>query len=253
VLATTFNTLTDSIARFQHEAAQRERLSSLGRMSTVIAHEIRNPLMIIKGSLRQLTRPEVSREDVREAATDINGEIDRLNQVVNEVLDFAKPIRFDRSTTNINALCRAAVSAVTAAEPDPPVTTELDAAVPTLETDSEKLRTVLVNLLNNARQAVLARNGVPVSSGAPVTIATSRLAANRVAVSIVDRGLGITPENLSRVFDPYFTTRRAGTGLGLPIAKNIVEGLGGTISVASTPGSGTNIRIELGDAPAPRT
>jgi signal transduction histidine kinase len=254
VLATTFNTLTDSIERFQREAAQRERLSSLGRMSTVIAHEIRNPLMIIKGAVRQLTRPGVSAEDVHDAAADINGEIERLNRVVHEVLDFAKPIHFDRSTTDINALCRWAVSAVTVAEPDPPVVAELEAHLPTLETDGEKLRTVFVNLLTNARQAVLARNGSPPPSGLPaVTITTTRLPDRRVAVSVSDRGLGITADTLARIFDPYFTTRRAGTGLGLPIAKNIVEGLGGTIRVASTPGAGTNIRIELGDAPAPRS
>ena len=64
-----------------------------------------------------------------------------------------------------------------------------------------------------------------------------------------DRGVGIAPDDLPRIFDPYFTTRRAGTGLGLPIAKNIIDGLGGTITVASTPGTGTSIRIELGDAP----
>jgi signal transduction histidine kinase len=253
VLATTFNTLTDSVARFQHEASQRERLSSLGRMSTVIAHEIRNPLMIIKGALRQLTRPGASGDDVRDAASDIDGEIERLNRVVHEVLDFTRPIRFDRSTTDINALCRSAVSAVTAAEPEPPVATQLDLGVPALQTDGEKLRTVLVNLLSNARQAVLARNGSDAPPGPPVTLSTRRLSASRVTVDISDRGLGISPENLPRIFDPYFTTRRAGTGLGLPIAKNIVEGLGGSITVDSTPGSGTNIRIELGDAPAPRT
>ena len=106
LLATTFNTLTDSIARFQREAAQRERLSSLGRMSTIVAHEIRNPLMIIKGALRQLTREGATDDDIREAAADIDGEIERLNRVVNEVLDFARPIRFERSPTDINALCR---------------------------------------------------------------------------------------------------------------------------------------------------
>jgi two-component system sensor histidine kinase HydH len=222
-------------------------------MSTVIAHEIRNPLMIIKGAVRQLTRPEVSRDDVRDAASDINGEIERLNRVVNEVLDFAKPIRFDRSRTNINALCRAAVSAVMAADPEPPVTTHLDASVTTLDTDAEKLRTVLVNLLTNARQAVASRNGSPPPPGAAVTIATARLTDHRVAVTVTDRGMGISSDNMARIFDPYFTTRRAGTGLGLPIAKNIIEGLGGTITVDSTPGTGTKIRIEIGDAPAPLT
>ena len=74
----------------------------------------------------------------------------------------------------------------------------------------------------------------------------------RVAVSVTDAGIGIAPDDLRRVFDPYFTTRRAGTGLGLPIAKNIIDGLGGTITVQSTPGTGTSIRIELGDATPPR-
>jgi two-component system sensor histidine kinase HydH len=253
VLATTFNTLTDSVARFQREASQRERLSSLGRMSTIIAHEIRNPLMIIKGSLRQLTRAGATPEDVRDAAADIDGEIERLNRVVNEVLDFAKPMRFERSTTDVNALCLAAASAVAAAEPDPPVTTSLDPAAPLLDTDGEKLRTALINLLNNARQAVASRNGSALPTARPaVMLSTTRLAPHRLAVSIADSGMGIEPDNLPRIFDPYFTTRRAGTGLGLPIAKNIVDGLGGVLTIASTPGLGTTIRIELGDAPEPR-
>lgn len=253
VLATTFNTLTDSVARFQREAAQRERLSSLGRMSTIIAHEIRNPLMIIKASLRQVTRAGATGEDVRDAADDIDEEIERLNRVVHDVLDFAKPIRFERSSTDVNALCLAAASAVAAVEPQPPVTTRLDPGIPSLETDGEKLRTALVNLLTNARQAVAARNGSgSVAAGPAVTLSTTRLSPHRIAVSIADRGLGIEPDDLPRIFDPYFTTRRAGTGLGLPIAKNIVDGLGGAITVASTPGAGTTIRIELGDAPAPQ-
>jgi len=255
VLATTFNTLTDSVATFQRDAAQRERLSSLGRMSTIIAHEIRNPLMIIKGALRQLTREGASAADVREAAADIDGEIERLDRVVNEVLDFARPIRFDRSSTDVNMLCRDAASAVTAAEPDPPIAIDLDPAVGSIHTDSEKVRMVLVNLLNNARQAVLAcpDAAIAIKNGAAVTLSTTRLDARRVAISIRDRGTGIAPEDLPRIFDPYFTTRRAGTGLGLPIAKNIIDGLGGSIRVASSPGSGTGIHIELGDTPAPRS
>ncbi|MBP7569877.1 MAG: hypothetical protein KBA95_07440, partial [Acidobacteria bacterium] len=95
LLAGTFNALTDSIARFQREAAQRERLSSLGRMATVVAHEIRNPLMIIKAALHPLRRAPASAEHVAEAARDIEEEVARLNRIVNEVLDFARPIRFE--------------------------------------------------------------------------------------------------------------------------------------------------------------
>jgi signal transduction histidine kinase len=240
LLATTFNTLTDSIARFQQEGAQRERLSSLGRMSTIIAHEIRNPLMIIKGALRQATQDGATADDIRESAADINGEIERLNRVVNDVLDFARPIRFDLAPTDINALCRSAASAAEAAHPEPPVTVRLATAAPSLLTDGERLRIVLVNLLTNARQ----------SAHTPVTLTTARLAERRVSIAIEDRGSGIAADDLPRIFDPYFTTRRAGTGLGLPIAKNIIDGLGGTITVRSSPGHGTTIRIELGDAPA---
>jgi signal transduction histidine kinase len=102
------------------------------------------------------------------------------------------------------------------------------------------LRIVLVNLLTNARQ----------SAHTPVTLTTARLAERRVSIAIEDRGSGIAADDLPRIFDPYFTTRRAGTGLGRPIAKNIIDGLGGTITVRSSPGHGTTIRIELGDAPA---
>src|SRR2546422_1577970 len=114
LLATTFNTLTDSIARFQREMSQKERLTSLGRLSTVIAHEVRNPLMIIKASLHALRQPDVTAEAMREVAADIDEEVGRLNRIVNEVLDFARPIRFDLSSVDVNALCRASAAAAQA-------------------------------------------------------------------------------------------------------------------------------------------
>ncbi len=97
LLATTFNTLTDSIARFQREMSQKERLTSLGRLSTVIAHEVRNPLMIIKAALHTLRQPDAAPAAMREAIADIDEEVVRLNRIVNEVLDFARPIRFELS------------------------------------------------------------------------------------------------------------------------------------------------------------
>src|SRR5207244_4994456 len=87
LLATTFNTLTESVARFQREMSQKERLLSLGRLSTVIAHEVRNPLMIIKGSLHALRQPRLDDTTRQEAVRDINEEVERLNRIVNEVLD----------------------------------------------------------------------------------------------------------------------------------------------------------------------
>ena len=246
LLATTFNTLTDSIGRFQREISQRERLSSLGRLSTVIAHEVRNPLMIIKASLHTLGRPEVSAAAIGDAVADIDEEVARLNRIVNEVLDFARPIRFELAPTDLNALCRESAAASEAAVPGATVHFDLDPARPVLTTDPERLRIALVNMMVNARHAVNGTSTLQRAQGAESLISLkTRANASRTTIVIADRGVGIDAADLPHVFDPYFTTKRGGTGLGLAIAKNIVEGLGGTIAVASTPGSGTEIRIEL--------
>jgi signal transduction histidine kinase len=267
LLATTFNTLTDSIARFQREMSQKERLTSLGRLSTVIAHEIRNPLMIIKSALHALRQKDVSPESLREAIADIDEEVVRLNRIVNEVLDFARPIRFELSPVDVNALCRESASAALASGPGTAIDLRLDPAVPAVVTDPERLRIALVNLLVNARHAVNGSRDVgpkrdaafePDAGGEPtggvcdqedpadarVSLATA-VAGNRVRITVADRGVGIEPKDLAQVFDPYFTTKRGGTGLGLPIAKNIVEGLSGTMTVTSTPGHGTEMEIAL--------
>jgi signal transduction histidine kinase len=270
LMATTLNALTDSVARFQREMSQKERLTALGRLSTVIAHEIRNPLMIIKGSLHTLRRPDVAVEAMREAVADIDEEVARLNRIVHEVLDFARPISFELSEVDLNALCRESAAAAQASGPGPAIALELDPAASWFTTDPERLRSALVNILVNARHAA---NGNPAPRGDvegarsstgsgrpqrqvagrgaeaarvnhPVTLHTSR-ASDRIRIVIADAGAGMSAADLAHVFDPYFTTKHGGTGLGLPIAKNIVEGLGGTIQIASTPGRGTDVTIEL--------
>jgi signal transduction histidine kinase len=292
VLAGTFRTLTESLSRFQREAGQRERLSSLGRLSTVVAHEVRNPLMIIKGSLRTLRRDTGHVPEAAAAITDIEEEVARLNSLVNEVLDYARPIRFDLATVSLNALCRDAVAAATAAtagQPAPPIAVRIDPAVGDIVTDPERLRLVLVNVLTNARDAVLtrARGGTPASASGGATIAsgesagnagsapgvadraarggrawtgasvpdvelrTERIGTDVLRIRVSDRGQGVPPEHLAHIFDPFFTTKRTGSGLGLAIAKNIVEGLGGVIAVTSEPERGTDVQITLPRTPPP--
>ena len=131
-----------------------------------------------------------------------------------------------------------------------------------MTTDAERLRLALVNLIVNARQAVETRAGALAARGhapqaarpGPPPASADRAPGRRVdardvraacPIVVADSGAGIATADLSRVFDPYFTTKRGGTGLGLPIAKNIVEGLGGAISITSTPGRGTEMRIDL--------
>jgi signal transduction histidine kinase len=246
LLASTFNTMTDSIARFQREATQRERLSSLGRLSTVVAHEIRNPLMIIKSALRSLRRDNATPEEVKASVADIDEEIMRLNRIVSEVLDFARPIKYELAPVDLNALCEDAARASADAGDGngADVALDLDRTLPPIVSDADRLRQVLLNLLTNARHAVAARPEGSVN-GSPIRVETRRVTDGRVAIDVRDRGAGIAAEDLPRVFDPYFTTRRTGSGLGLAISRNIIEGLGGTIAIRSRPGEGTDVRIEL--------
>lgn len=258
LLATTFNSLTESLSRFQREAAQRERLSSLGRLSTVVAHEIRNPLMIIKAAVRILRRHQADPAEVRAAADDVNEEVERLNRLVTEVLDFARPIKVELSMVDLNALCREAAEAAAAGDEGPAIHLQLDPAAAELETDRERLRLVLVNLINNARHASVLASRAPEPVGeeglpgpAPpagadaIELVTIALPGDAVAILVRDHGVGIKSEHLSQIFEPYFTTKRTGSGLGLAIAKNIVDGLGGTIAAHSRVGAGTAMRIEL--------
>jgi signal transduction histidine kinase len=241
LLAANFSQLTGALSRFQREAAQRERLSSLGRLSTVVAHEVRNPLMIIKGALRPLQRHPSP--DVTAVATSIDEEVSRLNRVVTDVLDFAKPIRFDLAEADLTAICADAARAASTGPGNSPVALELDATPAPLVTDAERLRSVLVNLLSNAQQAVRALERRP--AGPVIRLRVSRLADRGWRVEVIDRGSGIAADDLPRVFEPFFTTRRTGSGLGLAIARNVVEGLGGSIAVTSQPGEGTTVRIDL--------
>ena len=245
--------LTGSLDRFQREAAQRERLSSLGRLSTVIAHEIRNPLMIIKGSLRSLRRGVASAEEVAGVAADIEGEVTRLNRVVNDVLDYAKPIALTYDAVEIDRLVRDAAQAVVASQGGPPDVVVEAAEGVTATTDGDRLRQVVINLVTNARDAVLARRPDSVApataddAGAPmplpaVHVRARLLDADHVEIAVADRGVGMSDVEVARMFEPFFTTKRRGSGIGLAIAKNIVDGLGGRIDVESQPGAGTTIR-----------
>jgi signal transduction histidine kinase len=242
LLAATFNTMTDSIARFQREAAQRERLSALGRLSTIVAHEIRNPLMIIKAALRALRREDAAPAQLKSSVDDIDGEITRLNKIVSEVLDFARPIKFELAPADLNTLAREAARAAGAAGENPAVRLDLDTSLPMIETDADRLRQAIVNIVGNAVQAVEAKPQRAAEDG--IRLSTRRQDGT-VAITVRDSGAGIAAEDLPRIFDPYFTTRRTGTGIGLAITRNIVEGLGGRITVASERGKGTEVRIEL--------
>lgn len=249
-LAATFRQLTSALDRFQREASQRERLSSLGRLSTVVAHEIRNPLMIIKSAVRNLRKH--ASPDVVAVAANIDEEVQRLNRVVSGVLDFARPIRFDLAPADLGDICRDAAQAAQAGPDDVPVRLDVGGGAP-IVTDRERVRSVLVNVLANAQQAVRsAAAPTPARGKPPIELRAWAPGPGRWRIEVSDRGPGIAREDLPRLFEPFFTTRRTGSGLGLAIARNIIEGLGGTIVIDSRPNVGTTVRIDLPDQPPAR-
>ena len=156
LLAGTFDTMTEAIGRFQQQAAERDRLAALGRLSTVIAHEMRNPLMIVRAPCAACAERTTPRPT--SASSDIDEQVQRLDRVVTDVLDFASPVHAAARPPTWSALCQDAVSAAPSAA-GPPVDRG-DARRPLVTaTDADRLRTVLVNLIANAREAVRAERG----------------------------------------------------------------------------------------------
>jgi signal transduction histidine kinase len=195
--------------------------------------------MIIRSALRTLRRDDASDERRRAAVADIDEEAVRLNRLVNDVLDFARPIRFDLSHASLRRICTEAASAAAGGES----ACRLDFAHGDDEvlTDAERLRQAFVNIVQNAREATVSG----ADGRAAVELRTEPGSDGSVRIVVADDGPGIAPEDLARVFEPYFTTKRTGSGIGLAITRNIIEGLGGRISVSSTVGVGTEVVVDL--------
>ena len=242
LVALTLDALTDQLARSEREAALARRLAALGQLCTMIAHEVRNPLAIIKGSLHSLEREEVSAVEVRESAAFIDRQVARLDRIVSDVLDFARPLRVEPAPVDVAALLWDAAGTVVGSGAEPHVRLALEPGVGRIVTDAERLRGVLANLVQNARDAMRAAGR---SGGEHIEIGGRRLDGGRLLLWVEDRGAGVAAEDLPHVFEPFFTTKRAGTGLGLAIAHKVVEALGGRIRMKSREGEGTRVEIEL--------
>jgi two-component system sensor histidine kinase HydH len=221
----------------RREAAERRfeeqrRLAVLGEMSSVIAHELRNPLASLKGHAQLLAErlPADSRE--RRKAERIVLEAQRLETLSGDLLDFSRSGPIDRREANPAALLRAAAESVGASR----ISLSFEEAPRHFPLDAERIRQALTNLLLNAVQASPA--------GA---FATARLALEGEALvfTVRDRGPGIPPGDLERIFEPFYTTRPSGTGLGLAVAQRIVQMHGGTLAAANHPDGGASFRMAI--------
>jgi len=227
------------VRRLQDEIRRKEKLAAIGGLAAGVAHEIRNPLSSIKGIASYYkTKFEDGSEDKEMAGVMIE-EVDRLSRVISELLEFARPTKLNRKPSDINGILKHSTRLVEQEAAAKKIGIQLNLASGSMEADvdPDRLTQCFLNLFLNAMQAM--------ESGGRLTVSSSTGANGNIAIDIKDNGPGISAENLSKIFDPYFTTKPKGTGLGLAIVHKIIEAHQGQIKVRSTIGQGTVFSIIL--------
>ena len=229
------------VKRLESELQRSERLAVIGKMAAGVAHELRNPLSSIKGLTLLLKSKLASDSDGVEAADTLVREVERLNRSIGELLDYAKPGRLLLEPFQITTILDKTLSLV---EPELAIygvrlAREVEDGLPNVLIDKDKLSQVLLNILLNALQAMEDTEGQ--------RILTVKLHGENdwVLLSIADTGCGIASQNLKKIFDPYFTTKNNGTGLGLALSLKIVEEHGGKLLVSSVVGEKTAFQLKL--------
>ena len=203
-----FRDMTE-MRRLKQEVARSQRLASLGSLAAGVAHEIRNPLSSIKGFATYFRERYRENPDDRETAETMISEVDRLNRVITQLLEFARPLTMKRVPTSIQTVIRHALKTVEgqAREKGVVIETDLPAAIAEIPLDADRMSQVLLNLVLNAIAAT--------DAGGRIRVSLTRHDDRTIRIAITDTGAGIRQEDLPRVFDPYFTTKPSGTGLGL--------------------------------------
>lgn len=226
------------VRMLQEEVRRKEKLAALGSMAAGVAHEIRNPLSSIKGMASYLGKKFIEGSDDREAADVMASEVDRVNRVISELLYYARPSALELKPENINKVLEHSLQLVRQDAQMKNIEIKWSGSqnLPRLLLDADRFYQCLLNLYLNAIQAM---------TGGGVLSIKSYPYNNRIKVEISDTGKGIAPENLAKIFDPYFTTKPSGTGLGLAISQKIIEAHRGRMEATSTPDKGTVVTITI--------
>jgi two-component system sensor histidine kinase HydH len=234
---------TATITAARARLAQSEKLAALGQLATAIAHEVRNPLGVIRSAAQGVGETlRAEDDDGRRACSFILAEIDRLNNVISSLLAFARPLRLAPRAVSIGPLFD---SALLLAREDLSakglrVSRREAADLPTVRADPDLLSQVLLGLLANASDVT--------GAGGEVALEATRVDGG-IELAVLDTGPGVPAELRTRIFEPFFTTRERGTGLGLAVARQIVEAHGGKIEVGDRPGGGARFAVLLPAAP----
>jgi two-component system, NtrC family, sensor histidine kinase HydH len=231
------------LRRAEADARRSERLAALGQLSAGLAHEIRNPLGVIKGSAEMLGQKiEGSNPLARELAGYIGTEVNRLNSLVSRFLDFARPSRLELHPTQLSAIVDHVLESAHNQFPDAQITVVRDYApnTPNVQLDAQLCEQIFVNLITNAYQAMEGNGRLRIAI-AP----ESQNGRPGVSVVIEDSGPGVPAESREQIFNPFFTSKKDGVGLGLSVVAKIVDDHRGAIRLESNSGQGARFRLFL--------
>lgn len=245
-LTRSFNEMVEKLRQhreLEERLREAERLSAVGKLASGIAHEIRNPLNFMNLSIDHIRnrlgsgRPEGTAEALALMAN-IKAEIHRLNTMIENFLTVGKPLALNKSEVDLSALIQDVVGLAQQKAVEQGIAIEVadEASVARLHADSVQIKTCLMNVVLNAIQAMPAGGRLRITAAA---------GSGTADITISDTGQGISEEDLGRIFNPYFTTKKLGIGLGLAITKKVVEEHRGRITVRSRPNEGTDVVISL--------
>ena len=236
-----FRDLTE-VRGLQREIETNRRLASIGMLAAGVAHEIRNPLSSIKGFATYFKERYRNHPEDQKTAEIMIQEVDRLDRVITQLLEFARPLAIQKKRTPLQILINHSLQMIETQAQEKNIEIEKSFASEPLEAvvDPDRMSQVLLNLYLNAIQSMEGKGGL-------LTVSLSREKGPQpsVRISVKDTGTGIAKEDLDHVFDPYFTTKQSGTGLGLAIVHKIIESHQGEIRVESEPGHGTTVSFYL--------
>jgi two-component system sensor histidine kinase AtoS len=238
------------------ERRRLDRLAALGEMSAVVAHEIRNPIASIAAGVEYLAAKMPKDSPEMQGAAMIQGEIQRVNRILEDILSVARPFQLNLSTENLSDIIEDVIQRCQPQIKESQVTisTIHTPDLPTFKIDRQRLEQVFTNLIINAIQAIQSsghqaeerkltlQTGVATQAG---SIRQKGKPPEQVIITIADTGPGIPNDVRQRIFEPFFTTKARGTGLGLTVARRIVEEHRGTIKIEGNEGQGTRFIITL--------
>jgi two-component system sensor histidine kinase HydH len=228
------------VQALRRELARNQRLASIGRLAAGVAHEIRNPLSSIKGFATYFKERYRENKDDQQTADIMIQEVERLNRVVGQLLEFARPITISKKVTSVDTVIKDSLRLIErqATEKNIKIETAFSSIVIKIQVDRDRINQVLLNLYLNAIESM--------QDGGTLNVALSMNKKRKwVIIKVADSGTGIRKEDIANIFDPYFTTKPSGTGLGLAIVHNIIDAHDGKMEVESSPGKGTTVTLFL--------